>query len=319
MDDSSDCLSLARQCLRRSDFDAAEPLLRRALQHDPKRSLAWELLAKILYRAARVSEAEALCRVWLENLPEDPVAVHLQAAFGGSAAPARASDAFITRLFDRAAEDFDTTLASLGYQVPRLVFESALRAFQGQAVAIDVLDAGCGTGLCGEWIRPLARRLIGVDLSVAMIEQSRRRGCYDELECAELTSFAARSRDRFDLVMAADVFCYFGALAEIFSGLSRLMRTGGCLVFSVEDLSAVSPAGLGAGTGNGVSGDTVSGVSGRTVGYRLLEHGRYAHGSDYVEQALSSAGLRLEAAENAILRYERGSPVHGLIVAAHAP
>jgi predicted TPR repeat methyltransferase len=301
MDDSSDCLSLARQCLRRSDFDAAEPLLRRALQHDPKRSLAWELLAKILYRAARVSEAEALCRVWLENLPEDPVAVHLQAAFGGSAAPARASDAFITRLFDRAAEDFDTTLASLGYQVPRLVFESALRAFQGQAVAIDVLDAGCGTGLCGEWIRPLARRLIGVDLSVAMIEQSRRRGCYDELECA------------------ADVFCYFGALAEIFSGLSRLMRTGGCLVFSVEDLSAVSPAGLGAGTGNGVSGDTVSGVSGRTVGYRLLEHGRYAHGSDYVEQALSSAGLRLEAAENAILRYERGSPVHGLIVAAHAP
>lgn len=297
MDEASACLIQARERLRLDDLDGAEALLRRALAHDPKRPLAWELLAKILYRSSRLAEAQALCHVWLESLPDDPAAAHLLAAFGGSTAPGRASDAFIIRLFDRAAEDFDTTLASLGYQAPRLIFESALRAFQGKAVGIEVLDAGCGTGLCGEWIRPLARRLVGVDLSPAMIEQARQRGCYDELACAELTSFAARTLERFDLVMAADVLCYFGELDEPIGALRRVLHPGGFLVFSVEDLSAAQPG----------AGDS---------GYRLLEHGRYAHDVRYLEAQIRSAGLELESVEPGVLRYERGAPVHGLIVAA---
>lgn len=297
MDEASDCLTQARERLRLNDLDGAEALLRRALVHDSKRALAWELLAKLLYRASRLEEARALCGGWLQNLPGDPAAAHLLAAFGGSTAPDRASDAFIVRLFDRAAQDFDTTLASLGYQAPRLVFESALRAFQGNAGGIQVLDAGCGTGLCGEWIRPLARRLVGVDLSPGMIEQARQRGCYDELACAELTSYSASSLERFDLVMAADVLCYFGELDEPISALGRILQPGGFLVFSVEDLSAVRPD----------VGDS---------GYRLLEHGRYAHVARYVEAQVRSAGLELEAAEPGVLRYERGVPVRGLIVAA---
>ncbi|MCX4239251.1 class I SAM-dependent DNA methyltransferase [Paraliomyxa miuraensis] len=52
---------------------------------------------------------------------------------------------------------------------------------------LDVLDAGCGTGLCAPLLRPLARTLVGVDLSGKMLDQARRRGGYDELIEAELT------------------------------------------------------------------------------------------------------------------------------------
>ena len=36
-----------------------------------------------------------------------------------------------------------------------------------------ILDAGCGTGLCGPLLRPLAARLVGVDLSEKMVELAR--------------------------------------------------------------------------------------------------------------------------------------------------
>ena len=48
--------------------------------------------------------------------------------------------------------------------------------------ALDVLDAGCGTGLCGPLVAPYARRLVGVDLSARMLDAGRRRdSVYDEL------------------------------------------------------------------------------------------------------------------------------------------
>ena len=45
----------------------------------------------------------------------------------------------------------------------------------GQAVldVLDVLDLGCGTGLCGPLLRPYARALAGVDLSPQMLERMR--------------------------------------------------------------------------------------------------------------------------------------------------
>src|ERR1700730_12972755 len=238
MADALACLSRARECLHAREFETAELLLRRAIAQDPNLALAYELLGKLLYRDARAEEAAAVYRAWLAAMPADPIAAHLVAATGGAPAPERASDGFVTGLFERAAPDFDLALATLGYQAPQLVFESAAAVLDPGAVALDVLDLGCGTGLCGDWFRPLARRLVGVDLSPGMLERARRRGCYTELFCEELTAYAARCGERFDVIAAADVFCYFGDLRAPLSLVARLLRPGGWLVFSLEDLSA---------------------------------------------------------------------------------
>ena len=55
-----------------------------------------------------------------------------------------------------------------------------------------MLDAGCGTGLCGPLIAPYARRLVGVDLSERMLAQARARDVYDELVKGELTAYLGR-------------------------------------------------------------------------------------------------------------------------------
>ena len=47
--------------------------------------------------------------------------------------------------------------------------------------ALDILDAGCGTGLCAPLLKPYARVLAGIDLSGGMLVRARARGIYDEL------------------------------------------------------------------------------------------------------------------------------------------
>ena len=52
---------------------------------------------------------------------------------------------------------------------------------------LDVLDAGCGTGLCGVLVAPFARRLVGVDLSDGMLAHAGDKNIYHALIRAELT------------------------------------------------------------------------------------------------------------------------------------
>lgn len=307
MIDALACLSRARECLHAREFETAELLLRRAIAQDPKLALAYELLGKVLYRDARAEESAGVYRAWLAEMPADPIAAHLVAATGGAAAPERCSDGFVTGLFERAAPDFDTVLTTLGYQAPQLVFESAAAVLDPGAVALEVLDLGCGTGLCGHWFRPLARRLVGVDLSPGMLEQARTRGCYDELVCGELTAYVRRCEKRFDLITAADVFCYFGDLTAVFAAIASLLHPAGRFIFSVEEMSADAAA---------FTGNDSPSTSSTTAGFTLLEHGRYAHSASYLEQVLKQAGLAPIAMRPAVLRFERGAPVQGLVTAA---
>jgi predicted TPR repeat methyltransferase len=308
------CLTRARECLHAREFEDAELLLRQAIAQDPKLALAYELLGKLLYRDARAKESAAVYRAWLEAMPSDPIAAHLFAATGGATAPERASDGFVTGLFERAAPDFDAALADLGYQAPRLVFESATAVLDPGTAALDVLDLGCGTGLCGDLLRPLARRLVGVDLSPGMLERARARGCYDQLVCEELTTYARRCEERFDLITAADVFCYFGDLTAVFAQIALLLRLGGRFIFSVEQMSAAAAAVIGS---DGFAPEiSIRDLARAEPGFTLLEHGRYAHSASYVERVLGRVGLTSAAMRPAVLRFERGAPVQGLITAA---
>jgi predicted TPR repeat methyltransferase len=307
-------LTRARECLHARKFEDAELLLRQAIAQDPKLALAYELLGKLLYRDARAKESAAVYRAWLEAMPSDLSAAHLFAATGGATAPERASDGFVMGLFERAAPDFDAALADLGYQAPRLVFESATAGLDLGTAALDVLDLGCGTGLCGDLLRPLARRLVGADLSPGMLERARSRDCYDELVCEELTTYARRCEERFDLITAADVFCYFGELTAVFAQIALLLRAGGRFIFSVEQMSADAAAVN--GSDRSVPEISIRDPVRPEPGFTLLEHGRYAHHASYLEQVLGRAELACVAMQPAVLRFERGAPVQGLVTTA---
>ncbi len=271
--------------------DEAVECYRRSLELAPDADAAREGLARALYAAGRAAEALESLRAWQAHAPGSAMAAHLLAALGGAEPPARASDEYVRGTFDRFAGDFDRTLARLGYRAPELCAAALAAAAGGPAGALAVLDAGCGTGLCGPLLRPFARRLEGVDLSPGMLERARARSLYDALEEAELTAHLAAHPGRWDAIVSADTLCYLGALEAPLAAAHAALAPGGWLVATLEHREE-------AGT------------------FRLEEHGRYAHAEGYVREALASAGFGAVTLARETLRMEGGAPVAGLVVTA---
>ena len=163
------------------DLAGAVEAFYKVIEITPGHVSAYRSLGWALNRAKRHDEAAAVFAGWLTQEPGNPVALHLLAACSGKDVPPRASDAYVEQVFDAFAESFDEHLRRLAYQAPQLAID-ALAADTGAARQdMDVLDAGCGTGLCGPLLRPYARRLVGVDLSTGMLAQARGRGVYEDL------------------------------------------------------------------------------------------------------------------------------------------
>ena len=259
----------------------------------PKHPEARRLLALAHWTLGELDQAIAVFDEWLKEEPDDPIARHMLAACSGRDVPARASDAFVEKTFDSFAASFDSKLAKLSYRAPALVSEMLAASGVEASKSLDVLDAGCGTGLCGPLISQYARRLVGVDLSTRMLAQARARNIYDELYKVELTAYLRDWTAAFDVIVSADTLVYFGPLEDVVAAAANALRSGGRLVFTVEELSDAGPA----------------------IGYSLSPHGRYSHTRQYVERVLADANLQTEIA-TADLRLEAGAPVTGLVVRA---
>lgn len=279
----------------------------------PRHPETRKLLALAHCNLGEYDKAVKVVEDWLVDEPESPVAQHLLAACSGKGVPVRASDAYVEETFDGFARSFDEKLAKLAYRAPALV--GAMLADTGEAAkgSLDILDAGCGTGLCGPIVAPYARRLVGVDLSAAMLAQAEPRGVYDQLVKSELTTFLRDHRDNYDVIVSADTLCYFGALEEVFGASAGALRAGGRFVFTLEQESASLMPSPG-----GASEDAASASADEPSDWRLEHHGRYVHSRSYVERAMAAAGFNAVIAE-AELRMESGVPVAGLVVCATKP
>lgn len=238
------------------------------------------LLATYGHLDAALRASRKRAELW----PESASARYLLRAIGGDSAIDRCPPEYIVESFDAFAAGFDAKLVgALGYDVPEKLC-AAVRDFASPGAAHDVLDAGCGTGLCGPALRVMARTLVGVDLSSRMIELAGRRGVYDELVREEIVSFLARSAGRFDVVVAADVVIYFGDIAPLFAAAAGAIRQHGLFAFSTER----EPAGE----------------------FRLRPSGRFAHEPDYVER-LASVDFVRQARIDTTIRLDGDTRVAG--------
>ena len=287
-------LYLGHSLLRQELIDDAVDAYRKALALKPDLDKAYLSLGMLLNALGRRAEAEDVWRAWLQVTPDQPTARHMLAASGadGVAVPDRAQDDYVQELFDKFAPDFDRKLANLNYRAPQLLV-AKLADFRRPQADLDVLDAGCGTGLCGPLLRDYAARLVGVDLSPGMLALAAERDCFDALIEAELTSYLGARQNAYDLILSADTLVYFGDLDAVLKAAAGALRAGGLLLFSLE---------VGSDDGGG--------------GFQLNAHGRYSHGRGYLERALADAGLTLHDLSQDTLRREGQQPVRGWLVVA---
>ena len=161
-----------------------------------------------------------------------------------------------------------------------------------------VLDLGCGTGLVGLAIGDLPiGPLTGVDLAPRMLAEARAKGLYAELREGDIVQELKVSGQTWPLIIAADVFCYFEGLDDIFSAIYHSLEAGGWFVFSVERLL----------TDFGRLSETQ---------WSPGRHGRYAHAEHYVYEQLFAAGFRILQHVRLAVRREAGADVPGLLIVA---
>ena len=270
---------------------------RRAVMLRPFHFDSYRRLGATLYGFGRIDDAADVYRTWLSLEPDNPVARHLLASCTGEDVPARASDDCVRSIFESFADSFDQILEGLQYRAPALVAQAAAEVVGTPAARLDILDAGCGTGLCAEHVKPFARRLVGVDLSLEMLKRAGVRRLYDELIVGELTAFVGAAPAAWDLIVSADTLVYFGDLSAAMAAAQRGLRPGGHVVFTLER----------ADDGQAPQG------------FRINPHGRYSHTEAYVRQVLSAARLEPRALTHVHLRLELKKPVDGLLVVASRP
>ena len=285
----------ARMLAEGGDHVAAADLMGQVLELVPDWAAGWELLGGYRERSGDVSGAISAWR-YLEALDDKGLfgAGLRLAAHGAGPAGQGTATSYVEALFDQYAPRFESALVDqLGYQVPAQL-DAMLTETMAQ-LGIDrfasMLDLGCGTGLMGVRLRDRVDFLEGIDLSAAMIAETARRATYDHLEKAELVAFLTGRAPTTDLITAADVFIYCGALPPVLNAIVPAMKPGGLLAFSLEAHDGEEPVFLRASL-------------------------RYAHGVTAAEQALGDVGLEVLRFDRATLRQDRGAPIEGVLVLA---
>lgn len=260
----------------------------------PEGGMAPRSLARVQYNLGRKDDAINTLQHWIYSSPDDAVARHLLAAYSGEGVPKQASEEFVRQSFDSFSKSFDEVLTGLNYKAPKYVGDLVMKKFDASSAAIRILDIGCGTGLCGPLVKPLASTLVGVDLSPGMLAKAKERGVYDALEEAELTGYMERSQGQFDVITCVDTLCYLGDLSAAFPAAYHALDNNGWFFFTVEQHLTAD----------------------HEEGYWLQPHGRYSHTRAYLSSLLEGGGFTVDTMSDVILRREGPDEVGGLLVAA---
>lgn len=169
---------------------------------------------------------------------------------------------YVRSLFNSYAGHYDTHITeTLHYDVPRQLYAAVSRQMNISHMDLDILDVGCGTGLCGELFKTKSNRLIGVDIAEKMLAVAAGKNIYQQLIHADIPDFLKEHPAAFDLIIAGDVVVYFGDLKELFADVYQALRLQGWFVFNAE---------------MNVKND-----------YRMTESGRFAHSKAYLDRLLA--------------------------------
>ena len=288
--------NLGNALKRLEDLSGAEAAYRKALEIDPTMLSAYPNFVAVLRRLGQLDLAAEVLSQWLEHEPDNPIAIHLQAACRtAKAPPTQAAEGYVREVFDEFAETFDDHLAKLDYHGPELIRSSLKGAIPTPEPSRRVLDAGCGTGLCGSILKPFSNHLTGVDLSSKMLEKARQLDLYDEIVHGDLPDYLHSNPSSFDVIACADTFSYFGDLAPVLRAAAEALTEHGLLVctFELGDPAEISSA-----------------------GYQLMPTGRFRHAEVYLRSSLAQAGFDVEEWIPATLRMEAAIPVRCAVVRA---
>lgn len=253
-------------------------------------------LGVLLARCGLKEAAQLQFKHYLEQEPDDRFGARMfLAGLGFEPVPERASDALIDRIYTARAASWDQ-IVTKAYRGAELV-AAMLATLRDEQDSLDVLDAGCGTGLVGTLVRHKARRLEGIDLSPAMLQRAMEKGIYDQLYQGDLVKFLGSRRCSYDIITCAATLIHFGDLRPVFEAAAMSLREDGLFIFTVFP-NEVNENEFAVGPFDG-----------------LAPGGCYVHGVSYVSKLADTTRFKVAALQRGIHEYYKGKPREAFIIA----
>ena len=256
----------------------------RVVAAEPRLAEMWSQRGSLLREMGRLAEAAASYAEARKRGGDPALNDWFLAGVGAAAVPGAAPSDYVERLFDDYAADFDAHLVEvLGYHGHQILVENLPGPPKRRFAS--ALDLGCGTGLCAPLLAPRVDRLTGIDLAGGMLERARALGGYHRLERAEAVAWLEANRERFDLIVAADVLVYIGDLGPLFAAAHRSLADDGVFGFSIERGDDGAP-------------------------FALQPSLRYTHSARHVREVAARHGFAVVRELEATLRQDRREAVH---------
>ena len=104
-----------------------------------------------------------------------------------------------------------------------------IRRWADGRTGLDILDAGCGTGVTLGWLRQYSapKEVVGIDVSEHALDFCRARGFQNVAN--ESVEDLPYEDDSFDLIVCNDVIQHLVDDHKAFREFRRVLRPGGCL------------------------------------------------------------------------------------------
>ena len=313
------------------------------------RSNLYEYIGRCFTKLGNDEEAKESLYSSLALNQDNVLASHMLASLEGSSTENAPSE-YVSKLFDDYSASFEDSLTSLQYIVPRLIVDrlQKLNVKYG-----TILDLGSGTGLLGQevsQVTDLASLLIGLDLSVKMLEVSMDKKCYHLLASCEITEFLDqmvkdRTREEGKIIVSDKIdmninpaienvnsiheinlfktFAGIGAnmekypsaiaAADVFvyvGNLLPILRSASFVLRNKDVLIFSVEEKINTKESNEVSVDNIN------SDWFLQPSGRFAHSESYIRRLIEEDcnGLEIISLERITPRYENGRPIKGLLV-----
>lgn len=145
-------------------------------------------------------------------------------------------------LYDQWASNYDRDLTEEGYASPSVAVQAVVKHLDRTKLTLtrlngklEVLDAGCGTGLVGVHLRAtgvdtLDLRIDGVDLSEGMLAIAARTSAYTKLKIADLSKPLPYEEESYDVITCVGTLTKGHVKANVLKEFIRIVKRGWGLV-----------------------------------------------------------------------------------------
>lgn len=136
-------------------------------------------------------------------------------------------------LYNNWSKNYDKDVKNKGYVAPKEMTKLLLVHIKKSDT---VLDFGCGTGLFGKEIKKkiAPKELYGLDISMGMIDISRKKGIYDKLYCINIENRPTFYIPNLNVIVSCGVFLEGHVSFNMISNIMNLLLKDGKFFFTTR-------------------------------------------------------------------------------------